>query len=146
MTPGNTDDRKPVPEMTKNLVGRLFRDQGYISQTFFESLFERGLELITKRRKDMKNALMPLLDEILLRKRLIIETANDPLKNLCQIEHSRHRSPLRNENRDKAAFAKLGSGTLNKVDFKKLWIANLYKADLHQLRNENRSKADFGQS
>jgi IS5 family transposase len=94
LTPGNTDDRKPVREMTKDLVGKLFGDRGYISQGLFEALFERGLELITKRRKNMKNALMPLLDKILLRKRPLIETVNDQLKNLCQIEHSRHRSPF----------------------------------------------------
>ena len=94
LTPGNTDDRKPVPDMTQNLVGKLFGDRGYISQALFESLFERGLELITKRRKNMKNALVPLLDKILLRKRPIIETVNDQLKNICQIEHSRHRSPF----------------------------------------------------
>lgn len=94
LTPGNTDDRKPVPEMTKDLIGKLFGDRGYISQALFESLFERSLELITKRRKNMKNVLMPLLDKILLRKRSIIETVNDQLKNLCQIEHSRHRSPF----------------------------------------------------
>jgi len=94
LTPGNTDDRKPVPDMTQDLVGKLFGDRGYISQALFESLFERGLELITKRRKNMKNSLMPLLDKILLRKRPIIETVNDQLKNLCQIEHSRHRSPF----------------------------------------------------
>jgi len=94
LTPGNTDDRQPVANLTKNLVGKLFGDRGYISQDLFELLFERGLELITKRRKNMKNALMPLLDKILLRKRPIIETVNDQLKNLCQIEHSRHRSPF----------------------------------------------------
>lgn len=94
LTPGNTDDRQPVADLTKNLVGKLFGDRGYISQALFESLFERGLELITKRRKNMKNALMPLLDKILLRKRPIIETVNDQLKNLCQIEHSPHRSPF----------------------------------------------------
>ena len=84
LTPGNTDDRKPVPDMTQDLVGKLFGDRGYISQALFESLFARGLELITKRRKNMKNALMPLLDKILLRKRPIIETVNDQRKNLCQ--------------------------------------------------------------
>ena len=94
LTPGNTDDRKPVPNMTKNLFGKLFGDRGYISQALFESLFERGLELITKRRKNMKKTLIPLLDRILLRKRSIIETVNDQLKNICQIEHSRHRSPF----------------------------------------------------
>lgn len=94
LTPGNTDDRKPVPQMTQNLIGKLFGDRGYVSQALFEALFERGLELITKRRKNMKNSLMPLLDKILLRKRPLIETVNGQLKNLCQIEHSRHRSPF----------------------------------------------------
>ena len=37
---------------------------------------------------------MPLIDKILLRKRTIIETIGDPLKNLCQIEHTRHRNQL----------------------------------------------------
>ena len=41
----------------------------------------------------MKNSLMSLSDKILLRKRSIIETINDVLKNICQVEHSRHRSP-----------------------------------------------------
>ena len=40
----------------------------------------------------MKNKLMLMEDKILLRKRSIIETINDHLKNICQIEHSRHRS------------------------------------------------------
>lgn len=94
LTPANTDDRKPVPDMTKELVGKLFGDRGYISQALFESLYERGLELITKRRKNMQNTLIPLLDKILLRKRSIIETVHDQLKNICQIEHSRYRSPF----------------------------------------------------
>jgi hypothetical protein len=45
----------------------------------FELLFERGLELIAKRRTNMKNSLMPLVDKILLCKRSIIETVNDQL-------------------------------------------------------------------
>ena len=40
----------------------------------------------------MKNSLMQLSDKILLRKRSVIETVNDELKNICQVEHSRHRS------------------------------------------------------
>ena len=40
----------------------------------------------------MKNALMLLHDRIMLRKRALIETVNDELKNMCQIEHTRHRS------------------------------------------------------
>ncbi len=95
LTPGNTDDRKPLEFETvgKHLFGKLFGDKGYLSQTLFEKLHERGLELITSLRKNMKARLMPLADRILLRKRFIIETINDQLKNISQIEHTRHRSP-----------------------------------------------------
>jgi hypothetical protein len=63
-----------------------------VSQALFEQLYAQGVELIAKRRKNMKNSLMKLMDKILLRKRAIIESVNDQLKNICQIEHSRHRS------------------------------------------------------
>ncbi|MEH2175132.1 MAG: IS982 family transposase [Nostoc sp.] len=92
LTPANVDDRKPVPEMTQDLIGKLFGDRGYVSQKLFEELYERGLELITKSKKNMKNRLVKLIDKILLRKRAVIESVNDHLKNMCQIEHSRHRS------------------------------------------------------
>lgn len=92
LTPGNVDDRKPVPELAQELFGKLFGDKGYISQQLFELLFERGVQLITPIRKNMHNCLEPLLDKILLRKRALIETINDQLKNISQIEHSRHRS------------------------------------------------------
>ncbi len=93
LTPGNVDDRKPLSEMTKELFGKLFGDKGYLSQALFEKLFERGLELITSLRKNMKGQLMRLADRLLLRKRFIIETITDQLKNISQIEHTRHRSP-----------------------------------------------------
>ena len=92
LIPGNVDDRKPVPELAKTLFGKLVGDKGYISQQLFELLFAQGLQLITPIRKNMKNHLVPLVDKILLRKRSIIETINDQLKNISQIEHSRHRS------------------------------------------------------
>ena len=93
LTPGNTDDRKPLEAMTQNLFGKLFGDKGYLSQALFEDLFKRGIELITTIRKNMKNSLMLLEDKIMLRKRFIIETVNDQLKNISQIEHTRHRKP-----------------------------------------------------
>jgi hypothetical protein len=92
ITPGNVDDRVPVPEMTLEIQGKLFGDKGYISQKFFDELFQRGLHLITTVRSNMKNKLMPIIDKVLLRKRSIIETINDQLKNISQIEHTRHRS------------------------------------------------------
>jgi hypothetical protein len=92
LTSANVDDRKPVPDMTRDLIGKLFGDRGYISQKLFEKLYQRGLQLVTKAKKNMKNRLVKLIDKILLRKRAVIESVNDHLKNLCQIEHSRHRS------------------------------------------------------
>jgi hypothetical protein len=94
ITAGNVDDRDPVPELARALFGKLFGDRGYISQALFEQLWEQGVQLITKLRKNMKNKLLPLLDKLLLRKRSIVETVNDQLKNISQIEHSRHRSPF----------------------------------------------------
>jgi hypothetical protein len=93
LTPGNVDDRTPVPAMVKNLRGKLFGDRGYISAPLAQLLFEQGLELITKLKKNMKNKLMHLSDKLLLRKRAVIESIIDQLKNISQIEHSRHRSP-----------------------------------------------------
>ncbi len=93
ITPGNVDDRKPVPGLVKKLFGKLFGDKGYISQNLAKALREMfDLQLITKLRKNMKNQLMLMTDRILLRRRAIVESIIDQLKNISQIEHSRHRS------------------------------------------------------
>ena len=91
-TPGNVDDRKPVPILARHLWGKLFGDRGYISHALFTQLWAQGVQLVTKLKKKMQPRLLPLLDKILLRKRTLIETVNDQLKNICQLEHSRHRS------------------------------------------------------
>ena len=93
-TQGNVDDRYPLKNKSfhENLFGKLFADKGYIGQDLFENLFIDGIHLITKVRKNMKNSLMHIHDKILLKKRALIECVNDELKNLCQIEHTRHRS------------------------------------------------------
>jgi len=93
LTPGNVDDRQPVASMSADLWGRLFGDKGYISQSLFERLYARGVKLITHLRKNMKSRLMDAAEKLLLRKRSLSETINDQLKNVCQIEHTRHRSP-----------------------------------------------------
>ena len=94
ITPGNVDDRnwKVLSFMTKEVSGKLFADRGYLSQELFKKLYERNIMLITKLKNNMKNKLMDVKDKVLLRKRAIIETINDFLKNICQIEHTRHRS------------------------------------------------------
>lgn len=94
LTPGNIDDRRPVPRLVRRLFGKLFGDRGYISQALAEQLFTtQRLLLITKLRKNMRERVLAATDRLLLRKRAIIESVNDQLKNICQIEHTRHRSP-----------------------------------------------------
>ena len=93
LTPGNVDDRKPVPRLVKRLFGKIFADKGYLSQPLFHQLLDTfGLQLITKLKSNMKNRLLPSADKLLLRKRAIVETIIDQLKNISQIEHTRHRS------------------------------------------------------
>ena len=93
LTPGNTDDRAPVPDLCANLYGKLFGDRGYIASKLFLDLYAKGIQIITKLRANMKNRLMPLMDKVLLLKRGLIESVHNKLKNCCQIEHHRHRSP-----------------------------------------------------
>lgn len=94
LTPGNRHDVKVLPKLVTRLFGKLFGDRGYLSQPLFEQLLQQGVQLITKLKKGMKNRLMPLADKLLLRQRAISETINDQLKNISQIEHTRHRSPI----------------------------------------------------
>ena len=93
LTAGNVDDRKPVPEMAKGLFGKLYGDKGYVSKALKSKLFDQDVELITNVRKNMKPIAIALWDKLMLRKRFIIETVNDQLKSITEIEHSRHRSP-----------------------------------------------------
>jgi hypothetical protein len=94
LTQGHIDDREPLKQKNfhDKIFGKLFGDKGYVSQTLFEQLFINGIHLITRIKKNMKNSLMHIQDRILLKKRALIETVNDELKNICQIEHTRHRS------------------------------------------------------
>ena len=94
LTKANVDDRNPkvFNNLTKDLFGKLYADKGYISQGLFQTLFHRGIHIVTGIRSNMKNKLMSLYDKLMLRKRAIIETINDMLKNVAQIVHTRHRS------------------------------------------------------
>ena len=78
--------------MTKEVFGKLFWDKGYISKALSEFLFQDGIQLITKVRKNMKKQNLSDVDAILLRERTLVEFVNDELKNICKIEHTRHRS------------------------------------------------------
>lgn len=94
LTKANVDDRDVhvFNRLSDNVFGKLFADKGYISQGLFDRLYNDGIHLVTGLRSNMKNKLMPLYDKILLRKRSVIETINDELKNVAQAVHSRHRS------------------------------------------------------
>ena len=94
LTSGNVDDRNEavMDSLTKEIFGKLFADRGYISQKLFENLLKKDITLITRAKKNMKNKLMDYYDRLMLRKRTVIESVNDFLKNICNIEHSRHRS------------------------------------------------------
>lgn len=94
VTQANVDDREPLKNenFLKAVFGKLFADKGYISEKITKILFVNDIHLITSIRNNMKNSLMTMSDKIMLRKRSVIETVNDELKNICQLEHSRHRS------------------------------------------------------
>lgn len=93
-SPANVDDREPLKQgnFLRDIKGKLCADKGYIGQALFENLFLNGIQLLTRVKNNMRNSLMSVEDKILLRKRALIETVNDELKNIAQIEHSRHRS------------------------------------------------------
>lgn len=95
LTPGNVDDRTPLSTFAARLFGKLFGDKGYLSHKLQKQLAnEFSIELVTPRRKNMKQLELPLIDKVRLRKRAIVETIIDQLKNISQIEHTRHRSPV----------------------------------------------------
>lgn len=94
-TPGNVSDcsEKLMTKLTNRVFGKLFGDKGYLSARLFNALWNNNIQMITKLKRNMKNMLMPLIDKMLLRKRALIESINDQLKNISQLEHTRHRSP-----------------------------------------------------
>lgn len=96
LTPGNVDDREPLRNRSfiERIFGRLFGDKGYICKDLFSRLFVDGIQLVTKLRSNMRGQIMSVSDKVLLRKRALIETINDELKNMAKIEHTRHRSVI----------------------------------------------------
>ena len=93
-TKGNIDDRKPLEgkQFIKDIYGKLVGDGGYISKSLFRTLFVDGIHLLTRLKTNMKGSILSAGDSLLIRKRAIIESVNDELKNIAQVEHSRHRS------------------------------------------------------
>jgi hypothetical protein len=81
-----------VPKLTQSLIGKLFGDRGYISKKLSQQVAERNIKRVTTLKKNMKNQYIDAFDKLMLGKRSIIETINAPLKNIFDLEHSRHRS------------------------------------------------------
>lgn len=106
ITPGNVDDRKPVPDMMKDIVAKLIGDKGYLSKKLFQQLFEQGSMMITKIKKNMKNCLMTMADKLMLMRRYFIETIFSSLKSLNTLIHHRHRCVIN-------AFSHLLAGFIN---------------------------------
>ena len=94
ITKANVDNRYPLKNKNfhDKIFGKIYGDKGYLGKDLFDKLFVDGIHLVTKLRKNMKKKALDFMDKIYLRKRAIIESVNDVLKNTCQIEHSRHRS------------------------------------------------------
>ena len=94
LSQGNTSDSnaKIITKMTKEIFGKLFGDKGYIGKALSDLLFGNGVQLITAVRRNMKQKALSNEEKLLLRKRSVIETVNDELKNICQVEYTRHRS------------------------------------------------------
>ena len=105
LTTANTDDRKPVPDLVSSLSGLLFGDKGYLGKNLIEKLKQQSVDIFTKVKKNMQKRIMTLNQKFYLSKRGLIETVNDQLKNICQIEHTRHRKPAN-------AFANLVAGLI----------------------------------
>lgn len=93
ITPGNTDDRAPLPDMVRGLEGKLLADKGCISEKLFVEFWNKDLHLSSGIHRNMRNYLMQIYDKVLLRKRFIVETLFDKLKLEMGLEHTRHLSP-----------------------------------------------------
>ncbi|AIL12670.1 hypothetical protein IM40_02655 [Candidatus Paracaedimonas acanthamoebae] len=106
ITPGNVNDKTPVAEMVRGITAKLIGDKGYLSQKLFSQLFEKGITLITKIKRNMKNILMETVDKLMLMKRSFIETIFSSLKSLNTLIHHRHRNPIN-------AFTHLLAGLIN---------------------------------
>lgn len=94
--PGNVADNnfETMVKLFGKLTGWAFADRGFINKKANEALFLKGLHLITGIRSNMKNKLVNMQQKLLLKKRGVIESVNDILKTVCDIDHSRHRSPI----------------------------------------------------
>jgi len=92
ITPGNVNDTVPLPELSKNLSGKIFGDKGYVSKKVAKILSERGLFLLTRPKKNMAPLPISVHDEILLKGRSIAETIIGHIKEFSSLRLPKHRS------------------------------------------------------
>lgn len=95
ITPASVSDNNEtvLRRLLRGLVGKCYADKGYLSK-LFEQFYQQGLHIVTKIRKNMKNSLMDIDDKLRLKKRALIESVNDILMSVMDVDHSRHRSPV----------------------------------------------------
>ncbi|MFL5253694.1 MAG: IS982 family transposase [Rhodopila sp.] len=92
LTPGNVNDTTPVPQLTRDLIGKLFGDKGYVGQDLARRSLRRGLVLMTRVRRNMKHLPVSFLDKALLNGRNIVETIIGHIKEFSSPRLPKHRS------------------------------------------------------
>ncbi len=92
-TLGNCDDRQAVPDLLSGVSGTVLADKGYLSPSLTNTLAGHGVQLVTDKRTNMPGPDLDPTDKALLRRRFLIETIFDQLKNDFHLDHTRHRSP-----------------------------------------------------
>ena len=92
VTRGNVHDAAALPELSRDLAGKIFGDKGYLGKKLAEELLRHGLTLMTRVRKNMKALPMTLLDKMLLNGRNIAETIIGNIKEFSSFNLPRHRS------------------------------------------------------
>ena len=92
LTSGNVNDTTPVPDLTQDLIGKLFGDKGYVGKNLAQTLLRRGLVLMTRVRRNMKRLPVSFLDKALLNGRNIVETIIGHIKEFSSLRLPKHRS------------------------------------------------------
>jgi len=94
ITSGNVSDsnNQVLGNLLQNLKGKVFGDKGYIGNNLFNDFLKKGVKIITRIKRNMKNKLIDLNEKMLLRKRGVVESCINLMKCIANVEHSRHRN------------------------------------------------------
>jgi hypothetical protein len=96
ITPGNVADNNKgvLHRLLNGLAGRCTGDKGYWT-TLFERFLQQGLVLLVRPKTNMKQRLPALPADVrFMKQRPLIESVNDILGTVLNVEHTRRRSPL----------------------------------------------------